>query len=397
MRIAFTANGGYSHLVPLVLPIASLAQRAGHEVTVVTGPEQAPTVEVAGLSPLVLTTTPALHHARADPEVAAELADVAPTMQPGVTTGVTPELFARGFISVMGGRTAPELVDTLADWKPDVVLSESTEFGGYLAAQRLGIPQGVIDMAPMAPYTCEPVLTELNQQRSRLNLPDIDDPLHPMRGFRASMIPVLFHPEHLRLSTDRHYRPPEAASEELDPAIVELVTDRPLALASLGSNAVHLYGDDPSPLDTIIETLGDLPVTAVVALGHGRDPAGWTGARPDNVHLTSFVQQRTLLAATDIFLTHGGFNGTREALTQGVPMVVTPIGAEQPANAARIEELGAGLRINLEDLTSDTLRPAVERVLNDPSFRARARGLQRETLGLPPAERLLDDLVGYIS
>jgi hypothetical protein len=35
---------------------------------------------------------------------------------------------------------------------------------------------------------------------------------------------------------------------------------------------------------------------------------------------------------------------------------------------------------------------AVDRVLVERSFRARAKGLQRATLALPPARQLIDDL-----
>src|SRR5699024_6983386 len=109
----------------------------------------------------------------------------------------------------------------------------------------------------------------------------------------------------------------------------------------------------------------------------------WRGARPDNVHLTSFAQQQQLLPLCDAFLTHAGFNGTREALSNGVPVVAIPMFAEQPANAARVAELGAGLSLPVEDATHPQLRHALDTVLTDPSYRYRARDVQRELLGLP--------------
>ncbi|SFO59600.1 N-glycosyltransferase [Pseudonocardia ammonioxydans] len=316
-----------------------------------------------------------------------------PQARPGVTAGVDPETFARGFVRVLGSRFAVDLVEALSWWKPDVVLRESTEYGGYLAAEYLGIPHGALDIAPMAPYGARAVLDELNDQRAVLGLPGVADPLHPLRGFRASVVPEAFHPVEFRIAEGRHYRPPEpVAPEPLDAAVAELPADRPLVLASLGSNAGHLIGDGPSPLDAIIEALGQLPVTAVVALGVGQRPEQWQGPRADNVHLTSFVQQKTLLAATDVFISHCGFNGTCEALTAGVPMIGIPLFAEQPANAARIEQLGAGVRLNVEDLTVDSLSSTLQTVLADATFSARAKGIQRQTLALPPTERLIYDL-----
>ncbi|KAJ7913727.1 hypothetical protein B0H13DRAFT_1612277, partial [Mycena leptocephala] len=49
-----------------------------------------------------------------------------------------------------------------------------------------------------------------------------------------------------------------------------------------------------------------------------------------------WVEQRALLqyGAVGWFLTHGGFNSISESLTQGIPLIIWPVGAEQPINAA---------------------------------------------------------------
>jgi UDP:flavonoid glycosyltransferase YjiC (YdhE family) len=69
--------------------------------------------------------------------------------------------------------------------------------------------------------------------------------------------------------------------------------------------------------EQLVEALGSLPCTAVVALGRGSDVSTWTGPRPANAHLASFVQQPLPLQACDLFVTHTGFGGVREALTAG--------------------------------------------------------------------------------
>ncbi|WP_326654245.1 glycosyltransferase [Streptomyces sp. NBC_01750] len=395
MRVVFTAQTIYSHLVPTVLPIAALTQRAGHEVVVATGAELAHHVERAGLRPLVLPNAISMADILGDEELARKSGA---RLRPGVTTAGTPEMFGHAFITLMGSRAAADLVEALSSWRPDVVVRETTEYGGYLAAEYLGVPHATLDViAPLAPYGHPVVLAELNRQRAAWRLPPVVDPLAPLRGFRASVVPEAFHPDELRLQSGRHYRPPETETETLDPAVAELPADRPLVLASLGSIAGWMLGNGPSPLDTIIEVLGQMPVTGVVALGAERDPAEWQGARASNVHLMSFVQQSTLLAATDVFITHCGFNGTREAFSSGVPMVGLPLFAEQPANAERIEQLGAGLALRLEDLSIDSLTSTVERVLTEPVFRARAKGIQRRMLALPPAEHLVADIEEFVN
>ena len=62
-------------------------------------------------------------------------------------------------------------------------------------------------------------------------------------------------------------------------------------------------------------------------------------------------------------------------LAAGVPLVVVPTEWDKPENAQRVVEAGAGLRLAPARLTPGRLRTAVERVLEDPSFRRNAQRL----------------------
>ena len=71
-------------------------------------------------------------------------------------------------------------------------------------------------------------------------------------------------------------------------------------------------------------------------------------------------------------LTHGGHGTVIKALAAGVPLVVAPLGRDQPDNAARVVRAGAGLRVSRKASVAD-LRDAIGRVLDEPRFRAAAR------------------------
>jgi N-glycosyltransferase len=237
------------------------------------------------------------------------------------------------------------------------------------------------------------VVDELNRQREVLGLPPMPDAWHPFSTFRAGIMPEAFYPPADRLPNARYYRrPPESGQAPLDEAVAALPADRPLVLAGLGSNAHRVVEGAESVLNTIIEVLGQLPVTGVVALGEGRDPDRWSGARAENVHLTSFVQQQLLLPSCAAFITHAGFNSVREAVEAGVPMVAVPLFAEEPANARRIVELGLGLSLTPEELTAAKLRNAVERVLSDWRPRAHVKSLQRQMFALPSLSQIVEDV-----
>ncbi|RRO18278.1 glycosyltransferase [Saccharopolyspora rhizosphaerae] len=389
MRIVLTAMPVYSHLVPLLLPVGRQLREAGHTVVVATSESMAGTVEGAGLEPLVLPDLLTMRDLAADPErYGATGFDEDHARRRGVeTVGVTSDVFGGNFVELLGRHFGERLWEH-AD-RPDLVVREATEFGGYYAAEKWGVPNAVIDIGPMAPFG--DVLDHLNAGRAHFGLDPVTDPWQPMRTFRAGVVPEAFYPDAARLDSARHYRMPDGDPQQLDPAVAEL-PDRPLVLASLGSNAPMMLDERPQLIETIIEVLGKLPVTGVVALGAHREPQEWTGVRAENVHLTSFVQQQTLLPACDAFITHCGFNSTREALYAGVPMVGVPMFAEQPANAGRIADLGAGLTLAVEDASAPALHESVLRVLEESSFRSAARGMQRRTRALPPLSQIVPDL-----
>lgn len=392
MRIVLTSVPVYSHLVPLVVPLGQALERAGHEVAVATGTVMAGELERAGLRHLPLPRALGPGQFAEDPELARSiglgpdgvpLPDQRPS-DPGAA-------FGRLFAGLYAVRSAEDLMAAVQDWTPDLIVRESTEFGGHLAAERLGVREAVLDRVPLVPTRHPGIMPWLNESRAALGLPPAADVSSLTRCPWFGVMPEVWSPAELRSPAVRHYR--LAADQDqspLDPAIAALPADRPLILVSLGSNTGHMLRDD-SALEKIIEAVGTLRCSAVVALGEHNDPARWSGPRPDNVHLASFVQQRLLLPACDLFVTHAGANGIREALTAGVPTVAVPLFADQPVNAARVAALGLGLVVS-PDRTAAEVAAACRRILDDPAFIRRARGFQRQILALPGTDRLIADL-----
>lgn len=94
------------------------------------------------------------------------------------------------------------------------------------------------------------------------------------------------------------------------------------------------------------------------------------GDIPANITVKSFVDQIAVLNKADVFLSHCGMNSVNESLYYQVPLVTYPQTTEQAGVATRVEQLGAGVR--LKKTSADSIRSAVESVLNTNSYRENA-------------------------
>ena len=77
---------------------------------------------------------------------------------------------------------------------------------------------------------------------------------------------------------------------------------------------------------------------------------------------------------------HGGFGTVRAGLAAGVPLAVLPLFADQPDNARRVAELGAGVALGRRRPGS---APAVATLLADPAYRAGAAAVAADVRALP--------------
>jgi len=76
------------------------------------------------------------------------------------------------------------------------------------------------------------------------------------------------------------------------------------------------------------------------------------------------------------------------ALARGLPLVAVPMFADQMHNADRLVAAGVGVRVDPEQV-SDQLTTAIERVLEEPSYRIRAQQVAADIAARPsPADAL---------
>jgi MGT family glycosyltransferase len=142
--------------------------------------------------------------------------------------------------------------------------------------------------------------------------------------------------------------------------------DHPLVLVSLSSTVMRQEG----LLQRTAEALGRLPVHAVVTTGPAVDPAAISA--PQNVSVRRWARHADVLPHCSAVVTHGGHGTVIKGLAAAVPLVVVPLGREQPGNAARVVHAGAGVRV-AKNAGTAALQAAIAQVLDDHRYRAAAR------------------------
>ncbi len=142
MRVLFSTTAGAGHFGPLV-PFANACAEAGHDVLVAAPASFADSVAAADLK-----------HAAFD--------DVPPDVMGAVfgrLPGLPREEADKVVIGEVFGRldaqaALPGVTATIADFQPDIVISEPAEFASWAAAERAGVPQVIITigLAAMVDY-----------------------------------------------------------------------------------------------------------------------------------------------------------------------------------------------------------------------------------------------------
>jgi EryCIII-like glycosyltransferase len=385
MRALFTVQPSVGHLHPLV-PVANALSDAGHDVAVCSAPSFRPEVEACGLTHLDagldwLTSDQSTWGAFPPmPPPGPEFAAFVVTMFADVTTSAM----------------VPDLLAIARDWRPDLIIREGMEYGGCIAAECLGIPHasvagnayGAVDSPEVHYFPGNRLLVAepLARHREEYGLAPDPDVQMPFRHLHLCFTPP-------RWDGDSVPRPSNAQflrhTSTLRPGIklpewVAELGDRPTALACLGT----VFNKTPGVLEVIIDGLRDEPLNLIVVYGQDQDPARFDPP-PAHVRLVPCLSQPRLLPHCDLLITHGGFNSIKEALSEGVPMVVVPITADQPYSAQRCAALGAGRVVDPASRTPGAIRAAARSVIADPSYRARARDFQAEIAALPGSEKMI--------
>lgn len=390
MRVLVSTTAGAGHFGPLV-PFARACLSAGHEVAVAAPASFAAEVSAAGLEHRPFADSP--------PELLGPIFGRLPTLSfEAADALVVSEVFGR----VDAQAALPGLVQTIDQWRPDLVLREPAEFGSLAAARSAGVPQAVvaIGMTALGAYVERVAADALAELDGVAGLPE-GTAVTAMRAAPTfTSVPVALDsavadsgdgpgPVH-RFRTDGRRPRPEAAPEGWgDPS-------HPLVYVSFGSVAGNL-GPFAHVFPAVLSAFADQPVRILLTTGSGVDPADLAPV-PPNAKVLQWWPQEDVMPYAAAVVGHGGFGTTMTAVVAGVPQVVLPLfSADQRINAEHVAAAGAGLLVDGGPAGTESLPEAVARLLADPSYRDAAGALAEQMAALPPVTEAVPALEAIAS
>ncbi|WP_344710270.1 glycosyltransferase [Sphingomonas humi] len=113
----------------------------------------------------------------------------------------------------------------------------------------------------------------------------------------------------------------------------------PLVFATMGT----LLGGDLKLWRALAVACKDAGAALVIA--HGGRLSDAEAASLGVHHAAAFLPYRAVMRRSSLVITHGGSNTVLDALACGVPLLVRPVGFDQPGNLARIRHHGLGEKL----------------------------------------------------
>ncbi|MGZ8514086.1 MAG: glycosyltransferase [Candidatus Limnocylindrales bacterium] len=385
MRTLFTCVVGHGHFQPMV-PLALALREAGHEVAVATDPGYCPSVRALGFEAFPAGLDHAVARARFFRSVPGwkdvPVGDRARIQQA--------EMFGRIRVPAM----LDDLPRVIADWQPDLLVHDSLEMAGAIAAEAAGVAHAEHSVGIVRPIA--------GRRESTSAVAPFSEALgvaNPGVGGISGELYLDICPPAIQLPEVRdipHVQPMRPVDFDPDPgqplpAWMSASPAAPIVYVTMGT----VFNEDLRVFATIIDGLQDEPLQVLVTVGETGDPAA-LGPRPANVHVERYLPQSRVLRACSLVVSHAGSGALLGAIKAGVPMLAVPQGADQFMNAERLVAAGLGLRLLAREFTADSVRRSAARLLADPRFRNAASAEQHALESIPSPTEVVPMLERFV-
>jgi UDP:flavonoid glycosyltransferase YjiC (YdhE family) len=371
MRALFTCVVGHGHFQPMA-PLATAVRDAGHDVAVATDPAYCPLVRELGFE---------AHPAGLDHTTArARFFD----STPGWTDLPVSDRMRVQQAEMFGRIRVPPMLEDLsrviAEWQPDLLIHDSLEMAGAIAAEAAGIAHvehSVGIVRPLAGRLASTAAVAPFADNIGVRNPGVG-------GIGGELYldicpPAVQMPEIRELPNVQPVRP-----VDFDPKPDQPLPDwmaassRPIVYVTMGT----VFNKALDVFAAIVAGLRDEPWEVLVTVGEEVDPAA-LGSQPANVHVERFVPQSRVLPQCSLIVSHGGSGALLGAIKAGLPMLAVPQGADQFMNADRLVEAGLGLRLLGPELSAESVHASALRLFDEDRFTTASRAAQESLASLP--------------
>ena len=407
MRVLLVSYAERTTSLPLV-PIAWGLRAAGHDVLVATQPAGVDLLAGAGL-PVVSVGRDHAFWRVMRRVVEFDRDDPVPGFDTVISGDLDDDELAAGYEKVVrwwwrlvNDSMVGDLVRLARQWRPDVVVWETSTFAGAVAARASGA-------AHVRMVWSVDLFARLRTRflALRSNTP-VDDPFAAWLGNWAErsgtsytedlalgQATLTFLPASLRGPEQRTvtYLPVRFVPYPGRSVVPRWVTEpatRPRVAVSFGTTGAEHFATDGRHLVDVVAGLARLPAEVVVATSAELGSA-LVGA-PGNVRVVPFVPLDALLGSCRLLINHGGPNTVATAVSQGVPQLIVPAEFDAPELAAHVERSGAGRVVARRAATPDAVYALAHELLHDPSAAAAADDLRVEARAMPDPMSLADEL-----
>lgn len=384
MRILFSAGAGYSHIAPL-LPLARVAQRAGHEIRFVTGPGAGRHIEAAGLPAIEL-----------GPPLDAAMGGYLERYPREQLLALPPDerlahLVRHYVVEIAAAERLDEMLELVRAWSPDLIVATLVEQAAVMAAVATGVPYAIHAIGPPKAAAimdggweaAARILARHGVERMppREDVPYLD------------VWPAALQPATTTWAYPRRWplRPDDVVPVAGGPPAV--LDDLPFARTAYVTCGTS-HNARPGVLEAMVDGVRDAGFNVVATIGRDGDPSRF-GDRPDHLRVVPWVDQRELLPHVDVVVCHGGAGSVIGALAYGRPLVVCPLTSDHFEAAEQVAAAGAGRIGGTTGPSAASVREAFRAVSGERRYHDAAGAIGREIGATPAVDELLGRLEAY--
>jgi len=282
----------------------------------------------------------------------------------------------------------PEVLDSVASEKPDLLLFDMSAPWGGIASRKYSIPS--IAIFPHLPFYWRTVFNDARVLRKvirnirpglgywrqlqrmtakivrdyQLRDPKDINVLSSSAELNIVFSSRYFQPDEKHFGSDYVYSGAQVdAHRQEEPFQDHKSEEQKLVYIAVGT----VYQASSEFFKFCLDAFGDEGYSVVMSIGMAVNPES-LGSLPGNFQVAQFVPQLAILQQADVFITHGGMNSINESVYFRVPLIVVPNTIEQAINAARVEQLGAGIYLEHDQLTVSKLRESVRKILTEDHY-----------------------------